>query len=115
MINLRVETDPQGLWVSKDSLGYQQEMNFNEQYGAFFRTENILLAQNDGKEVNIFDKDHITSFYFLLSLLNKKVITQQGRQIKVDNLCFKPINGKGCYRPSPVDVWKMNISDLYDD
>ena len=38
MLNLRVETDPQNLWVSHDSIGYEQEMDFNNQYGAFFRT-----------------------------------------------------------------------------
>lgn len=38
MFNLRMETDPQNLWVSQDSIGFEQEMNFNDQFGAFFRT-----------------------------------------------------------------------------
>lgn len=38
LLNIRMETDPQNLWVGHSSLGYQQEMNFNSQYGAFFRT-----------------------------------------------------------------------------
>lgn len=29
IMNLHMETDPQGLWVSHDSEGYQQEMYFN--------------------------------------------------------------------------------------
>jgi len=49
LLSLRLETDPQSLWVSHNSLGYEQEMNFNDQYGAFFRTEQIILAQNDEK------------------------------------------------------------------
>ena len=62
-----METDPQSLWVSQSSIGYEQEMNFNEQYGAFFRTEQIILAQNNGAEINIFDREHLTSLYFLLT------------------------------------------------
>lgn len=65
--------------------------------------------------MNIFDREHITSFYFFLNLINNKQITEEERTIKVDNLCYKPINGKGCYRPNPVDIWKMNITDLYID
>ena len=45
LLNIRLETDPQNLWVSQGSTGYEQEMNFNDQYGAFFRTEQIILAQ----------------------------------------------------------------------
>ena len=29
LFNLRLETDPEKLWVSQDSIGYQQEQNFN--------------------------------------------------------------------------------------
>lgn len=47
LFNLKMETDPQNLWVSKDTIGYQQESNFDDQFGAFFRTEQIILAQND--------------------------------------------------------------------
>lgn len=90
-------------------------MNFNNQYGAFFRTEQIILAQNGEKEKNIFDHDHLYSLYFLLSLINKKSIMYQGREVKIENLCFRPIKGKGCYRPSPLDIWKMNITDLHLD
>jgi Niemann-Pick C1 protein len=45
LVNIRLETDPQELWVSHDSIGYTQEMNFNENFGAFFRTEQIIMAQ----------------------------------------------------------------------
>jgi hypothetical protein len=38
LINIRLETDPQNLWVSQDSTGYLQEMDFNAKFGAFFRT-----------------------------------------------------------------------------
>lgn len=45
LVNIRLETDPQELWVSHNSEGYQQEMNFNDNFGAFFRTEQIIMAQ----------------------------------------------------------------------
>lgn len=38
LLSLKMEVDPQNLWVSHSSIGYEQEMNFNNQYGAFFRT-----------------------------------------------------------------------------
>lgn len=53
--------------------------------------------------------------YFLLSLVNKKSVVFEDREIKIDNLCYRPISGKGCYRPSPLDIWKMNMTDLHLD
>ena len=79
LFNLRLETDPEKLWVSEESIGYQQEQDFNRQYGAFFRTEQIILAQDELQEANIFDHDHLKTFYFLLSLINKKSVTFEDR------------------------------------
>lgn len=49
ILNLELETDPQGLWVSHDSEGYQQEMYFNDNFGAFFRTNQLVVTQTEGK------------------------------------------------------------------
>lgn len=48
LLNLRLETDPQSLWVSHDSQGYKEEMYFNDNFGAFFRTEQIMMTQVSG-------------------------------------------------------------------
>lgn len=45
LLNIRLETDPQSLWVSHDSQGYTEEMFFNDNFGAFFRTEQIMMTQ----------------------------------------------------------------------
>jgi len=90
-------------------------MDFNDKFGAFFRTEQIIMAQDDDADRNIFTHDHLYSFYFLLSLINKKTVVQEGRNISIDNLCYKPVSGKGCYRPSPLDLWKMDMGTLAND
>ena len=70
MLHIRLETDPQNLWVSHDSIGYEQEMDFNSQFGAFFRTESIIMVQNNEAQDNIFTHRHLYGLYFLLSLIN---------------------------------------------
>jgi len=79
MLNMRLETDPQNLWVSHDSTGYKQEMDFNKKFGAFFRTEQIIMAQNDDAQLNIFTKEHLYGLYFLQTLINRKHVIHQGR------------------------------------
>ena len=115
MLHIRLETDPQNLWVSHDSIGYEQEQDFNLHYGAFFRTEQIIMAQNDDQQLNIFTHQHLYTFYFLLSLINAMHCTGHRRDLHIDNLCYKPVSGKGCYRPSPLDLWKMDMGTLAND
>lgn len=38
--------------------------------------------------------------YFVLNLVNKKSITLNNEEIAIEDLCYRPIKGKGCYRPS---------------
>lgn len=115
MLNVRLESDPQNLWVSHDSPGYQEEQDFNQHFGAFFRTEQIIMAQNEDRQANIFTHQHLYGFYLLLSLVNTKHIDRAGRDVSVESLCFRPVSGKGCYRPSPMDLWKMNMGTLAND
>jgi len=35
--------------------------------------------------------------------------------ISINDLCYKPISGKGCYRPSPIDLWKFDMGTLAND
>ena len=79
MFRLRLESDPENLWVSHSSDGYKQEQDFNNQFGAFFRTEQIILAQEEASAANIFVHDHLHSLYFLLSLINKQSTTFENR------------------------------------
>jgi Niemann-Pick C1 protein len=90
-------------------------MDFNSNFGAFFRTEQIIMAQNGDKDSNIFTHDHLYGLYFLQSLINTKSVVREGRELKIDNLCYKPVSGKGCYRPSPLDLWKMDMGTLAND
>ncbi len=90
-------------------------MDFNKNFGAFFRTEQIIMAQNNGKEENIFTHEHLYGFYRLISLINTRHAQIEGRNIGIDNLCYKPVSGKGCYRPSPMDLWKMDMGTLAND
>jgi Niemann-Pick C1 protein len=38
--------------------------------------------------------------YFLLNLLNAKTVDVNGKEVGIGDLCYRPISGKGCYRPS---------------
>jgi len=61
--------------------------------------------------------------YFVLNLINTKSTLLNNQKVHIEDLCYRPVKGKGCYRPSifiifiqgPLDLWKMDIADLQGD
>jgi Niemann-Pick C1 protein len=68
LVNVKIESDPENLWVSKDSTTYKQQQQFKDRFGAFFRTEQLLLVQKSGR-ANVFNKTYLYSLYLLQSLI----------------------------------------------
>jgi Niemann-Pick C1 protein len=53
--------------------------------------------------------------YFIQHIINNKVIEESGKNITLDDLCFKPVSGKGCLSPSPMDIWLQDPALLDED
>jgi Niemann-Pick C1 protein len=53
--------------------------------------------------------------YFLQQIINNKYVEYKGKNITLDDLCFKPVSGKGCLSPSPMDIWLQEPSLLEKD
>lgn len=40
--------------------------------------------------------------YFVLNLINTKSTLVNNQKVHIEDLCYRPVKGKGCYRPSNV-------------
>lgn len=63
---------------------------------------------------NLFDLQPLKWLYYLEKVINTRSFKQQGNDVTVDALCYKPVSNKGCLITSPMDYWKMNITLLND-
>lgn len=110
---MRLETDPQNLWVSHDGRTYKQQDYFNQNFGAFFRTNQLIIShKNPNETTNLFDIPYLLEMYYLVKTIRTRSTESSGKNITINDFCFKPISGKGCLTPNPADYWKMNITDL---
>lgn len=72
----------------------------------------MLLPRKDDAS-NIFQKDALyvqqphnhKVIYYLQQIISNMKIEKRGKNITLNDLCFKPISGKGCLTPSPMDIW----------
>lgn len=110
------ENDPQKLWVASDSETNYQQLYFNEKFGSFYRINQIILrARDKSKKIDIFQKVYLEEIYEIQSEMEKSNFEYKSKTYSVDDLCFKPIAGKGCMTTSPMDFWKMDIQKMRED
>lgn len=43
--------------------------------------------------------------YFVLNLINTKSTLVKNQKVHIEDLCYRPVKGKGCYRPSNFLVY----------
>lgn len=75
MLNLRLETDPQNLWVSHDGRTFKEQEYFNDNFGAFFRTNQVILSlKNPDPEINLFDLPYLIEMYKIVKTIKTRVL-----------------------------------------
>ena len=107
------ELSPQKLWVSQDSITNNQQLFFGKKFGTYFRVNQIIyhpIEEKYGKD--IFNKETIEKLYYLQNNISKSQIEFNNKNYTVDDLCYKPVSGKGCMITSPMSFWKNNLTAL---
>lgn len=53
--------------------------------------------------------------YNLQSKIERGTVEFLGDTYSIDDLCYKPIEGKGCLITSPMDFWQMDVTKMNND
>eukprot|EP00826_Nyctotherus_ovalis_P043643 TRINITY_DN4619_c0_g1_i14.p1 TRINITY_DN4619_c0_g1~~TRINITY_DN4619_c0_g1_i14.p1 ORF type:complete len:176 (-),score=51.87 TRINITY_DN4619_c0_g1_i14:596-1123(-) len=119
LINLKLEYDPQALWVSSSSRGNREQNYFKEKYGAFFRITQMVMKRKGSfdrdSSIDLFQKPYLEMIYHIQTAFEKEVLVHGDRSFNITDICYKPITGKGCIATSPMEFWLMNLTDMWAD
>ena len=119
MINLKLEGDPQALWVSPTSRGNIEQNYFKEKYGSFFRIDQIILKKKGSNQrdssIDLFQKPYLEIVYHIQKALENAQLQLGSQSFNLSDICYKPITGKGCLVTSPMEFWLMNVTDMWSD
>ncbi|CAH0474825.1 unnamed protein product [Peronospora belbahrii] len=129
---MKLQTDPQGLWVPPHSVAAQEQDRFNELFGPFFRIEQLIFYVDD----TISDSDvkfdaatcHATQdlvqrpFLLQMAQIQTQITNfvldshdDQNVSLTLETFCYRPVQGKGCLVTSPFQYWLSNATLLATD
>ncbi|KAE8882295.1 hypothetical protein PF005_g1026 [Phytophthora fragariae] len=129
LLNMRLQTDPQSLWVPPQSVAAQEQARFDELFGPFFRVQQLIfyVEEDPNPPSATCDAAHdLVQRRFLLQMAKIQtqiteaaVVVQDEAQnnvtLRLADFCYRPIRGKGCLVTSPFQFWLSNASLLQHD
>ncbi|DBA04737.1 TPA: hypothetical protein N0F65_004374 [Lagenidium giganteum] len=137
LVQMRVQNDPQKLWVPSTSVAAHEQSRFNDLFHPFFRVqqlifyvdsdeasklENALPGGADGN-CSTTAKDLIELKYLRKMAEIQDEISQfvvqtkhpHHREVGLEEFCYRPIKEKGCLVTSPFQYWRSNLTLLETD
>ncbi|RAW40672.1 hypothetical protein PC110_g3127 [Phytophthora cactorum] len=133
LLNMQLQTDPQGLWVPPNSVAAREQTRFDELFGPFFRIQQLIFFvesdTNPDSDSDLVpatcDANHdLVQRRFLLQMAkvqtqitNAVVYSQDEANVTLtlEDFCYRPIKGKGCLITSPFQYWLTNSTLLQHD
>lgn len=109
-----VEREPVKLWVSPNSEAAQEKAYFDENFGPFYRTQQVFLVNDtDVPGASVLSED-ILDWWFREEEMISQMGTKSGIHLK--DICFNPTGDacvvqsvKGWFGASDVSDWKYTI------
>jgi Niemann-Pick C1 protein len=74
-----------------------------------------LRPVDDSVKIDLFQKEYLEMIYELQTKIEQGTVEFLNENYSIDDLCYKPISGKGCLVTSPLDFWKMNLTAMQND
>ncbi|KAK7060325.1 niemann-Pick type C-related protein 1 [Paramarasmius palmivorus] len=112
-----VETDPVRLWVAKTSESRQQKEFFDENFGPFYRPQQIFITSAPSATTNekppVLSYDHLKYWFKVEKDIRNLKSEPNGYTLR--DVCFKPAGPRGACVVQSVAAWFGNDLDDYDE
>ena len=119
-----VETDPVRLWVAPNSQSKLQKDFFDQNFGPFYRTEQIFLtsaplvadsdtSSDEPVESPVLTWDHLQYWFEIEAEIRD--LRSQPNGYRLSDVCFKPAGRKGACVVQSVAAWFGNDLSDYDE
>ncbi|KAJ5758509.1 Patched [Penicillium odoratum] len=105
-LRFTVETDPVRLWVSPSSAAAQEKTFFDDNFGPFYRAEQVFLVNETGP---VLSYETLSWWFDVESRLSRVFSAEYG--LILDDVCFKP-TGDACVVQSLTGYFGGSVFNL---
>ncbi|CUS49613.1 LAQU0S24e00320g1_1 [Lachancea quebecensis] len=104
-----LETDPVNLWVSKASNKFKEKEYFDENFGPFYRTEQIFIVNETGP---VLSYPNLEWWFGVESYITEVLRSEEYKTYQ--DLCFRPTEDSTCVIESVTQYFDQNLPEEKD-
>lgn len=109
-LRFRIETDPVKLWVAPSSAAALEKQFFDDNFGPFYRAEQIFLTNATHPDQPVLSYDTLQWWFEL----EHKLRSIDANGTRLNDVCFKP-TGEGCVVQSITGYWQNDWQSVEKD
>ncbi|CAN7137118.1 unnamed protein product [Brassica rapa subsp. narinosa] len=117
LVQFKVETKPDKLWVGKGSRAAEEKQFFDTHLAPFYRIEQLIIAtvpkSPHDKAPEILTDDNIKLLFDIQKMVDGLRANHSGSMVSLTDICLKPL-GEDCATQSVLQYFKMKPGN-YDD
>eukprot|EP00339_Tiarina_fusa_P000476 CAMPEP_0117030122 /NCGR_PEP_ID=MMETSP0472-20121206/21749_1 /TAXON_ID=693140 ORGANISM="Tiarina fusus, Strain LIS" /NCGR_SAMPLE_ID=MMETSP0472 /ASSEMBLY_ACC=CAM_ASM_000603 /LENGTH=1052 /DNA_ID=CAMNT_0004738069 /DNA_START=178 /DNA_END=3339 /DNA_ORIENTATION=+ len=118
-VNFQVQNNPVLLWSTTSSRSYQDLQFMNDNYGPFWRIEQMLFTPKDDS-INLISQEvlnEILSIQEALQSIEQPYYDDDGNYeiATFQDLCFRPIPGEGCLVTTVTGYYQSNRTKMIEE
>ncbi|XP_027903346.1 NPC intracellular cholesterol transporter 1 isoform X1 [Vigna unguiculata] len=115
LIQFKVETRPEKLWVGPGSKAAQEKQFFDSHLAPFYRIEQLILAtipdHVNSTSPRIVSDDNIKFLFEIQKKVDAIRANYSGSMVSLQDICMKPLD-KDCATQSVLQYFKMDPKNL---
>mmetsp|Transcript_7013 Transcript_7013/g.10300 ORF Transcript_7013/g.10300 Transcript_7013/m.10300 type:complete len:947 (-) Transcript_7013:35-2875(-) len=109
IVFIKVETEPQKLWVPDSDPTVIQKNYFDEKFTPFFRIEQIILTpKGEDKNILKYGKELLKDMMDIETHIRKLYASTESSMYTLRDLCYTPIPDQGCMIQSITEYYQNN-------
>ena len=108
-LRFEVETDPVRLWVSPNSDAAQEKAFFDDNFGPFYRTEQVFITNDTDPSGPVLSYDMLQWWFDIESQVSR--LTPSNGGVTLEDICFNP-TGDACVVQSVTGYFQGNFDNV---
>lgn len=112
---LEITNDPTDLWVNKEGQLYKELKLSDDNFGAFFRAEQVIFKNRDGTDKDLLQKHYLEEVFWFQEIAKRTRIQRGGKSYSIKDLCWSALPGLDCTIQTPLGFWQSNLTRLMED
>lgn len=108
--HFRIEEKPESLWVEPTSRTALDMSFFNAAFKPFYRVEEVIVTSKSDPGSNVLTNEGMIE---LMQFIDAVSVTKDpATDVSLQDLCWHPIQGKGCFMQSVLGYLQNNLTQV---